>query len=190
MSHNICYRSYLEKCDPKKVKAELDHYVAMEDWQEGCSGLSNIIRWYGDVKPLDGYDAAKEFIDAHDRRNYDNLAVRYYAYDNPETQKRKDLAEAMKTAHSVYQQRCGILYPATLSSEFIGCKHCGSKLARKFLLKNTCPICGHDLRTKTMLNAIDTAKKRWQKAQEDYEAYVKTAGKKKVMWLVKFEYHT
>ena len=44
MGHNIKYFEYKEDVDRRKVEAQLDNYVAHEDWQEGCSGLNSPIR--------------------------------------------------------------------------------------------------------------------------------------------------
>ena len=45
MSHNIRYYTYGEKVDKKKVESDLSAFVAAEDWQEGCCGLPQPIRW-------------------------------------------------------------------------------------------------------------------------------------------------
>lgn len=58
MSHNIKYFEYKEDVDRRKVQAELDNYVAHEDWQEGCSGLSSPIRWIESCGVLGSYEDA------------------------------------------------------------------------------------------------------------------------------------
>ena len=54
MSHSIHYGTYNENVNKKSVQADWDHYAAMEDWQEGCSGLPGEIRWINHV--CDDYD--------------------------------------------------------------------------------------------------------------------------------------
>lgn len=38
--HNIEYFSYEENIKRDLVQQKLDHYVAQEDWKEGCKGLA------------------------------------------------------------------------------------------------------------------------------------------------------
>lgn len=76
-------------------------------------------------------------------------------------------------------------------SELIGCKCCGSKIARKYLKNNFCPVCHSDLRPETTLNRIAALK---AKADKLHDAVLKEETKiaKKngnVRWLVKIEYH-
>lgn len=81
MAHNIKYFEYKEDVDRKKVQANLDNYVAHEDWEEGCSGLDSPIRWIENCGVFDSYDEALEYIKSHDKGWYDSLAVRY-KWDN------------------------------------------------------------------------------------------------------------
>lgn len=189
--HNIDYRSFPENVDKKKVKAEIDDYVAHEDWQEGASGLSSPIRWYETTPPCADYDDAKAFIDAHDNGWYDNLAVRYFKHNPVSGNKKKELEDKVNLAREKSNRLSSALYPQTLKSEFIGCKDCGSKLARRLLKTNFCPVCRADLRPETTLSAIRAADEKLKKAQDALCTYVKAHRTvNKIMWLVKYEYHT
>ena len=193
MSHNIDYRSYPENVDRQKVLDDLNHYVAMEDWQEGSGGLLHGIRWYDFTPPCEDYSAAMKFLKKNDKGNYDNLAVRYFVYEqNERGKKRIDAAKtACVDAYRKYQAKEDVLYPTTITSAFVGCKACGSKLSREHLHSNYCPVCRADLRPETTKNAIAAAKKRWKDAQVRVEQAEKAnRGRAKHMWLIKFEYHT
>lgn len=75
-------------------------------------------------------------------------------------------------------------------SEFIGCKWCNSKLARKYLRGEKCPVCGEELRAPYIIERI-------KKYDRDFEATCdkinelkkKHYGKCPVKWLVKVEVH-
>jgi hypothetical protein len=202
MSHNIEHRDYPVSIDRVKVKAELDDYVAHEDWGEGCSGLYRPIRWLDGVAPFEDSDAASQYLDENDKGDYDNLAVRYYSVDERLITSAK-LTDLVKRRGELAVQRLNknnIYYPDTVSAAYIGCKKCGSKLSREWLQKRTlrsnkCPVCGCDFRSETMLKAIRSLDDRINKIDADIEAErakirLKLRKKGEVRWLVKFEYHT
>lgn len=43
----------------------------------------------------------------------------------------------------------------THTSEFRGCKKCGSKLATKYIKGENCPLCGNDLRSETVVKTLN-----------------------------------
>ena len=187
--HNVEYRTYPEDVNKQKVQNDLDHYVSMEDWQEGCGGLYHHIRWLGD-KVYANRDEAESIIEQLDRGDYDNLAVKYYAAVPFTDAKLKELEKKVRESGEEYAQREKVLYAQTVTAGFISCKSCGSKLNRTKLCTNRCPVCKVDLRPDHMLKSVAVAKNRWEKAQENLKAYRDKKSKKKVCWLLKFEYHT
>lgn len=46
------------------------------------------------------------------------------------------------------------------TSEYIGCKNCGSKLFRKYLTGNYCPLCKNDLRSATVIERLKKLNER------------------------------
>ena len=190
MAHNVEYRDYPENCDRNKVKKELDSYVAHVDWQEGCRGLYNSIRWLDTIPEQSNLDAAHEVIEKLDRGDYDNLAVRYYAYERLPAGKTAEYDAAVKAAEDAYALRARVIYPQTLQAQFVGCKQCGSKLARMYLRTNNCPVCHADMRPEHILKAIAAAKNKVTAAAQKRYEYVCKHAPKNVRWLVKFEYHT
>lgn len=190
MSHNVELFTYSEKVDKNKVQAELDDYVAHEDWQEGCTGLFHSIRWLeGTV--YEDREKAEEAIDRLDRNNYDCLAVKFKCPMPFRDAKLIELNQKCKDTHNEYVNRECAVYADTITSAFIGCKACGSKISRTHLRpRNNCPVCRADLRPEYMLKSIQTAKDRWEKAKKTADEYYKRKSKKEVCWLVKIEYHT
>lgn len=189
MSHNVEHFTYPEKVNKQKVQAELDDYVAHEDWQEGCTGLFHQIRWLDGTVYKD-YQEAHEAIEKLDRGAYDQLAVKYYYHHEIKDQKYGELQDKCAETHTQYESRNRALYAQTVTAAFIGCKSCGSRLARIKLRSNFCPVCGADLRPEHILKSVAAAKNRWDRAQESLKEYRVKKGKKEILWLVKIEYHT
>ena len=190
MSHNIEYFDYDISKNPKDIEANLANYVQHETWQEG--GSMSPIRWLKQ-SPLPDRNAAEQFIKRHDKRWYDCLAVRYK--EPVMTQAIAQKAEA--AAWKKYNDLGNEIYVTTLTSEFISCKVCKSKLNRKMLAipkigfpKNVCPVCHAELRPKSTLERIDRAKMAAEKASEHTNEVARKSKKQKVRWLVKIEYHT
>lgn len=189
MGHTVNYYSYSEAADKKKVEADLSTYVEKECWQEG--GHMSKIRWINDA-PCANEDEAREKIKRLDKGWYDCIAVKYYDTCNvPETEKIKTLRTASTQAYRKYNELSAAFHFANAKSEYIGCKNCGSKIARKYLRRNFCPVCNADLRPETTLNRIAALKEKADKSSDTLKAELtKQAMKaKNVRWLVKIEFH-
>ena len=61
---------------------------------------------------------------------------------------------------------------------YIGCKKCGSKLSRKYLTGNYCPLCKNDLRSATV---VERLKKLCDKKAE-YQAQLNMLENGKVLY--------
>lgn len=197
MSHNIKYGVYSENVNKKKVEADWNNYVAHEDWQEGASGLVRSIRWIeGEI--LNSEEEAYDYIKKHDDGNYDQLAVRFRdAYIKPGMSKKYDaLGEKLNGLRTEYQHKNSIVYATTVKSEYVGCKHCGSKLSAKYIQNtNKCPLCHSDLRSPTTLTNLERLKERITETERQFKEEKEKLNKKlmksaKIKWLVKIEYHT
>ena len=187
--HNIEYFTYDENVKRDWVQKELDHYAAMEDWQEGCSGLGRPIRWLESVGICADYDEAEKCIQDHDRKWYDQLAVRYYEPARGFTNKKlEELRMKERAALDAYHAK-DCVWAKGLKAKYIGCKKCGSRIKREYIRTNRCPVCNADLRPETTLNAVKAAELRWKKAQAAANTYLHDHAKKTVKWLVKIEYH-
>ena len=189
MSHNIEYFTYPRNVNKARVKKDLDNFVAHADWQEGASGLCHPIRWIED-KVYSSEEEARSAIHSMDNKWYDQIAVLFQNSNDPNDEKIRELRKKSIEARDEYQKRDRVLYAEKVTSAFIGCKNCGSKLARTFLHSNSCPVCHVELRPEHMMKSISSAKNKWLRTQREVEEYIQKKGKKDVMWLVKIEYHT
>ena len=190
MSHNIMHEDYDLKVNKKSVQKSWDNYVAHADYGEGASGLPNPIRWI-ENGISESYGDAMERIEKLDNGWYDQIAVKYKDCKPCTTKKYQTLKTRLNDATISYNDKAGIIHygPGRVSSEFIGCKHCGSKIATKYINSNACPVCGEDLRPASTLQSIANAKKKVEELKKQLAEEEKKA-KYDVRWLVKIEYHT
>lgn len=185
-----CIRYYdCKERDKKAEEASLAEYVENECWQEG--GHISPIRWLSH-EPFACKDDAKKFLEQQDKGWYDCLAVRYKA--PLDTKVLRDAQKAEAVAWSKYNALQSADYPSTLSSEFISCRNCHSKLNRLALMqpgnrRNICPVCKADLRPQSTLDRINRALKATEKAQKRTRQAERNAKKQEVRWLIKIEYH-
>lgn len=189
MGHTVTYYEYPETVDRKKIEADLSTYVEKECWQEG--GHMSKIRWINDA-PCANEDEAREKIGQLDKGWYDCLAVKFYdTHRVPETEKLKKLQAAKTTAYKKYNDLAFAFHFANAKSELIGCKCCGSKISRKYLKNNFCPVCHSDLRPETTLNRIATLKAKADKLYDEVLNETTKIAKKSgnIRWLIKIEYH-
>lgn len=193
MGHNIRYADYAENVNKKKVQDDWNNYVAHEDWQEGASGASPI-RWINQT--CDSYEAAENFIKSHDNGWYDCLAVKYRSFSKVKpSAKFLELEERVAKCRAALNEKTSKFHFADVKSEFIGCKNCGSKIAKAFLKRNYCPVCNADMRPASTLSSIEAAQTALKKAEATLKAErekfnQKCKEKAEIRWLVKIEYHT
>ena len=203
MSHEVHYGIYDENVDKKEVQAYWDDYAMHEDWQEGCSGLANKIRWIDHI--CDTKEEAELYIEQHDKGWYDQLAVKFR--DDSEIPKNSALKdklvkqiESYRAKKEVYDKAHSI---ANQKASFISCPCCKSKLSKEYLVSNrrrfrleNCPVCNlNDIRAEYVLKQLKAFQDRidkWQKELKEEERRLakKVACKAKVKWMVKIEYHT
>lgn len=185
--HNIDYWVYDEKCDRRKILADIQRVAESEG-----DGYVGPLKWHDAISPLKNRDEAEKWIREHDKGWYDDHAVRYYDYsDAKETKKMTNLKEKgadlvkrleeFEKEHSVRKHK----------AEYIGCANCGSKVAKKYLRSEWCPVCRSDLRSEGVLKKIKEYNDRIAQARDDYRAEEeKQTSRAKIKWLVKFEYHS
>lgn len=100
---------------------------------------------------------------------------------------------AAKWAEERYNTLNEAVYLATRTDSFVTCMQCSSRLNRGKMLEsisnpNFCPLCGYDLRTRTKLDQIEAAKKRWEAAEKKLAAVeARSARRGPEKWLVKIE---
>lgn len=194
MGHTICVEDFPITCNKNKVQADYNSRAREE--RESLSVLGKAIKWHDLPTPCESREAAEDWIRAHDDGWYDQLAVTYYDIHELTSAKRQKLHEQFIDINNKINAMERVLYPKTLSAAFIGCKSCESRLNKDFLLTNKCPVCGQDLRPKTMLNKIkqqkDKLKENLNEENKEINRLRAKAMKNKktcVRWLVKVEWH-
>lgn len=204
MSHNIKHIDYPENVNKKIVKAGWDEFVRHADWQEGSSGLPGEIRWIDHI--CSSREEAEDYIEAHDKGWYDQLAVKYKEYSKLELSKTyeilKERADRLKARYVELNEK---IHYKGVKSKFITCRTCESKISTEILSseknistwknRNICPICGADIRPESTLDIIAKAKANAIKAAKDLQIeekklQAKQEKKAQIRWLLKIEYHT
>jgi hypothetical protein len=192
--HEFRYFTEKENCNRDKV---LKNAQSIANQNGDYKDQIHTIRWI-DRTICDNEEAAHEFINSHDKGWYDCLAVRFYDYSAVNVKKPKRfevLEERRNTLCARLHDMENTPYAETLTStEFVGCKHCGSKIATKFLKGNHCPVCGTDMRPKTTMDRIASTKARIAETEKELKEEMQNLQKKQrdkaqIKWLVKIEYH-
>ena len=191
MGHNIERYSYAIGTSKSAIEAELNERVRKITWQEGGHGLYGPIRFIDEVLP--DYEAAVEYINQHDKGWYDQLAVKYKNVPHGKTSKKlQDLKTKLSTAYQEYRTLDSVIAAQSFKADYVGCKHCGSKINRTYIKSNFCPICRTDMRSDTVQKKLSSMKAKIDKLNEDIKAEERSLAAKsnEVCWLVKIEYHT
>lgn len=187
--HNVEHYTFDENVNKKSVQDQMDQHAAYEDRFGGCSGLCRNIRWLEDA-PCANCDEALKKIERLDRGDYDQLAVKYYSSEKLKTPKLAELEAKADEARKKYFELDKKVPAKDFAATLVGCKCCGSKIAREYIDSNRCPVCGRDMRSDTLLKQIQAAKTKAEMAQGIVRKYIDKHAKKSVKWLVKIEYHT
>lgn len=198
MSHRIVMDDFKYNCNKKSIEADYNSAARVAGRMEGSSGLGSPIKWNDLATPCENREAAEDWINKHDRGNYDQIAVTYYDIDPHKlsSAKLRSLEEREKKEYSKMNALANPIYAKTHSAAFIGCKHCGSKLNSEFVSTNKCPLCGNDLRPESLLDKIKQQKAKIRELQlegnKERDKLWKKAMKKKetcVRWMIKVEWH-
>lgn len=190
MSHEIKYFTYPYKCNKVQVQNELADWVRRKCWEEG-GGMNGSIRWI-DRETYNSYNAACEAISSLERGSYDQLAVPYRELPVGVTSKKIDTLKAKIS--DAYRQLNALereIAVKSFKAQLVTCKKCGSKLNKDYIKTNYCPLCRADMRSETVLNKINSVRKKWQDLQAELrkEEEALAAKKGELKWLVKVEYH-
>ena len=163
--HNIHYFDYDLGINKSKVQKSLDDYA--ERRSDGGCGLPKSIEWTS--KKFDNYEKAIDYIDS---RNgwYEQIAVQYLdTTSTKKTAKAIELEKRVKELKEERYRRKNELHFKDAKAEYIGCKHCGSKISSRYLHSNFCPICNRDMRPPTALKRIENSKNKLQQTEKRLE---------------------
>ena len=125
------------------------------------------------------------------RGSYNDFAIPFYESIKQEPTKQMQNIEKRLDKIIVdreeYEKKHSI---KNLSSKLVTCKHCESKLAKDFLKRNKCPVCGKDLRSQYILDRIIKYDEDYKKLNKQLVEIKKKRNKKgPIKWLVKVEVH-
>ena len=194
MSHNVYTEIYDENVNKKNVQNFWDEKAARDDYEEGCSGLSQNIRWINYL--CENEEEAEKYIKENDSGWYDQLAVKFKCYKNikPSKALMELIRREKETVEKLNYTENNIHYK-NVKSSFVSCKKCGSKLATKYIKSNYCPMCNDDLRPNTTLSTIQRYKENLKEIrkrikEENLKIQKKNEKSATIKWLVKIEYHT
>lgn len=97
-------------------------------------------------------------------------ASRQDVHPAPQTKKQLDLERRIKETEQKYIEYNNKHSIKMLSSDFIGCKECGSRLKRELLHSEYCPLCRNDLRSKTTIDTLKGYQNKIKKLQKELDA--------------------
>lgn len=142
---------------------------------------------YGDYD--EAYKKATELEKA--RGSYNDFAIPFYSEVKEEPTKQmvnlEKRLEKLKSDKAEYEEKHSV---KTLSSKLITCKHCESKIAKDFLRRESCPVCGEDLRSQYILDRIKKYDEDYRNLSRELRDITKKRSRKgPVKWLVKVEVH-
>lgn len=135
------------------------------------------------------YKKAQEL--ERERGSYNDFAIPFYEEVKQEPTKQmlnlEKRLEKLQDDKAEYEKKHSV---KTLSSKLITCKHCESKVAKDFLQRETCPVCGEDLRSQYILDRLKKYNEDYRRLSRELRDVEKKRSKKgPVKWLVKVEVH-
>lgn len=186
--HNIGYITRPENVDRGRVLAMIQD-IAEHDGDGYYTGGP---KWHDEIPPMESEKAAEAKIKELDKGWYDDHAVRFYDYS--EAQETKRMTEIRKRITETQDRMTAYAKEHSVKAfkaEYIGCPKCGSKLSRKHLGGDFCPLCRTDLRSDTTRQKLHEYGSKidmlWQQIEDEKKKQTKA---KRVMWLIKYEYHS
>ena len=187
MGHAINYITEPENVDKKAVMASIQEVAARDG-----DGYPGRVKWHSELPVYESYEEAEKMIQRLDNGWYDDHAVRFYDYRNAtRTKKIDELYQRIKETRDKRVAYANEHSVKNLKAEYVGCPKCGSKISRKHIGdRNRCPVCGQDLRSKTTLEKLQSYDDKIKALNEmiDVEKKKQTSARR-VMWLIKYEYH-
>lgn len=188
MGHAIQFEDYPASMTVEEIYTEASY--GKYDPHE-ASGYHGNLKFHKNII-CESRDEAEEKIRSLDNGWYDDHAVMYKNYEpKPETKAMKDLQKRIHDTKIAKIEYIASKSVKNYKAEYIGCSCCGSRLNKKLLSIEWCPVCGELFYSEKTKEKI-----RWYKNKiEELEAKYKDMQAKNVStkyelwWLVKTEYH-
>lgn len=193
MGHYVTYMVFDKNTSEKEMYAERNLCI-IDNGAHDCGVLMSSDSGFKLHSGIicDSYEDAVDYIeDQLCHRRYDDHGVLFRDYSKVKpTKAMENLKEQMKAARDKKEDFIRSHQPNRVKAEFIGCPHCGSKIAKKYLNGVRCPVCRADMRPKSTLERIDGYDKKIRDLEKRYkEAEKKMASKAALKWCVKLEFH-
>lgn len=198
MGHMVEYASFTEgERKAGEVVAWADEcYACGHDWREDPFGEFPHRIAFSSRPPFETESDAREWLDEMGRTNfYYSGGVRFVDPSGvPATKKVEAARSRAARLRSEVAEIEGRPHFEGHKAALVGCRACGSKIARDRLNGNRCPACRADMRPKSVLDAIAAKRERLHEAEKalrdaEREFARSVAKKAPVKWLVRIEYH-
>lgn len=188
--HSIDYITVSKRSDIMRVAERFAFYNT--DRGENPTGSYHGNMHIHDKPICESYSEAVGMIEEWDNGWYSDHAVQYK--DKDALKPTKGMLALKARAEKLQSDRKDYITKHSISerkSEYIGCKHCGSKLSNKYLRSNHCPLCGAELRAEYIVERIKKYDADYKEIARQYEELKKKqSGKCPIKWLVKVEVHS
>ena len=184
--HEVMYEDFKEGTSKDYIRNYVHEYVTTHG---DCYG-TEWIKFYN--MTFDSWNDAQDFIEEHDNDSYGGVAVKYKDIHDMKNKKIIELENRILKIIETKIEYEKKNFVGNRKSSFIGCPRCESKLNRTRLKDNFCPLCGEDLRSKTIQDTLDRYDDRIIELEKLIRKEKKNDTKKNIpsiKWLVKFEYH-
>lgn len=197
MGHSINYEIVDIKKDILPCAREVAFYQ-VDRREDSTASYNDSHMTIHDNIIVETYDQAVDKLDQLTRSSYDDHAIRFHDTSNlKRTAAMKRIYDRIVKQNKDLEEYDKKNYICDRKSKFITCPNCGSKLSNEFLKKriafaqdNICPLCRHDMRSKTVQNRIDKYHKDIKKLQEEYKQLDAIRYKKAPLkWLIKVDIH-
>lgn len=179
------YKIAKNSADPKLVLGEIQKTA-----EENGKSFTRPVHWHITVAPLKSISEAEKWLDANDGEPGHCHAVRFQCPATENTEEIFVLKHRAAEAATAYRKLNFESMPKVArTAEFIGCPSCGSKLARRYLSSNHCPLCNTDLRSKTVLDRLAGYQRKIHELNTKIDKAEQKAQENTVVkWLIKYEY--
>lgn len=187
MGHQINMITVEKNVDRKSVELNANEEAMHEGWLEGSSGLDSKIIWREDLV-FDSYKQAVKFVEKESNKtDYLQIAVLFKEAKETKTMKNKK-AQADKAFKELEDLKKEDFFK-NRKSKTVACPHCESKVNVTYVRYNKCPVCGTDLRSKSVKDRIENKRKKVNQLYDELEEMRKNTKNYTLKWLVKYEYH-
>lgn len=186
MGHEIKFLTFSENITISKIQDEVNYIVTHSGDRYGTERI---------VVPTDkcfeDFEAAEAYIRSLDNSWYQGYAVRFQDYKRKEPGAK--MLELLKKRDEEYKKQRAYLDDHSITKQkaaLIGCPKCGSKLSRKYMKGNYCPLCRANLLSATVQKRLAAFDAKIKKIEAQMVAAEKENREKAdIKWLVKYEYH-